>query len=690
MTAIATVPVMTNHDSGTETGTEHSPSRFTAVNGRDSSAPVGNLIPNHHHSEDRGAPVEDSTKSGDRDGRSQSVSSPHSASAPIRYKRRRSESGEPEQDQIADTQNPEKVLTNHPSDLNALPHSNGSVSVSDVETGNPPTSGRSDTNEAPPASNGPWPEYDAQLVHQAQRAQQMDASDVQLVDALQRETQSQESGQGSLSGGRPTPPNMQTASSPVYSSERSGAVQVAKRKRIFSNRTKTGCMTCRRRKKKCDEQHPACEFDQYSHSETCEVGTKELTVGPSGNNCLRGGFLCEGYTSRSTWQKPSGSKAPIPLQSKEGYPEISAQYLPEATQHHDRPSNPTEHADARKMRPVVVEDADRPVSQYNNGSPTGTGSSHPSWSKRNWPTASQPTYALEHPVKDFRDVTTVHELARDGPPKPDYPTVPPIRDISHAAHAKSNVPLFQAPVEQRPLPAPAIDANSPQAQARMALSIEHQISGRSVSTVYETEKDKMIHGQLYRPFDIQLVEERDRCKLALWRFNNACSPVSGLNSKEQNRLLKEVLIPPSSSVVNSPSTGASATRRIGSISQGAVVEAPFSCHYGYNIKIGEDVMISHDCLFVDDCLIQIGAHTWIGPKVTLITSTAHSSMQERKGSQSRYQGAEIIISEDVYLGAGCTIYPGVTLGRGAYIAPGEIVRSHILPYGFQGYRPGYM
>ena len=33
-----------------------------------------------------------------------------------------------------------------------------------------------------------------------------------------------------------------------------------KRKRVFSNRTKTGCMTCRRRKKKCDELHPECEY----------------------------------------------------------------------------------------------------------------------------------------------------------------------------------------------------------------------------------------------------------------------------------------------------------------------------------------------------------------------------------------------------------------------------------------------
>lgn len=32
-----------------------------------------------------------------------------------------------------------------------------------------------------------------------------------------------------------------------------------KRKRNFSNRTKTGCLTCRKRKKKCDEKKPECE-----------------------------------------------------------------------------------------------------------------------------------------------------------------------------------------------------------------------------------------------------------------------------------------------------------------------------------------------------------------------------------------------------------------------------------------------
>jgi hypothetical protein len=46
-----------------------------------------------------------------------------------------------------------------------------------------------------------------------------------------------------------------------YDSSMNGANGVVpKRKRNFSNRTKTGCMTCRRRKKKCDETHPQCKL----------------------------------------------------------------------------------------------------------------------------------------------------------------------------------------------------------------------------------------------------------------------------------------------------------------------------------------------------------------------------------------------------------------------------------------------
>lgn len=406
-----------------------------------------------------------------------------------------------------------------------------------------------------------------------------------------------------------------------------------------------------------------------------------------GNNCIRGGFLCEGYSSRSTWQKPSNSKTPVPLQSKEGYLDINSQYVHDISQH-DRQQTMPEQLDPGKIRPIVVDESDRATASFNT-SPTGASSGRGPWTKRSWGSTNHPSYISDHVAKpDYREVPSIHELSREGHAKSDFPIVPPIRELSHGGHTKpGTVPLFQGGMDQRSTHSGNVDTNSPQAQARMALSIEHQLSTRTLSTE-DTEKDKMIRGDLYRPYDVHLVEERDRCKAALWRFNNACNPISGLSTKEQSRLLKEVLVPPGS-VINSP-PGLASSRSTGSLGQGAIVEAPFYCHYGYNVHIGEDVMVSENCLFVDDCPVTIGAHTWIGPRVTILTSMAHANMQERKGSQSRYQGRPVTIEEDCYVGAGCTIYPGVRLRRGAYVAPGEVVKSDIVTYGFQGLKPSYM
>lgn len=75
--------------------------------------------------------------------------------------------------------------------------------------------------------------------------------------------------QGGVDNGRnfttsPTDENEQGSPYPSqYGSDRASLQLQAdhkKRKRNFSNRTKTGCMTCRKRKKKCDELRPECKL----------------------------------------------------------------------------------------------------------------------------------------------------------------------------------------------------------------------------------------------------------------------------------------------------------------------------------------------------------------------------------------------------------------------------------------------
>lgn len=79
----------------------------------------------------------------------------------------------------------------------------------------------------------------------------------QMGEALRRATE-QDYPQTSPEGDDGT-----TGYSQYTPERRSGGPQSdpKKRKRNFSNRTKTGCLTCRRRKKKCDEAKPECKLD---------------------------------------------------------------------------------------------------------------------------------------------------------------------------------------------------------------------------------------------------------------------------------------------------------------------------------------------------------------------------------------------------------------------------------------------
>lgn len=90
--------------------------------------------------------------------------------------------------------------------------------------------------------------------------------DEQIGDTLRRAA-------GQLEGSEyGTSPDGDEPSMSIYSGQytpeqrRDGIIQsdAKKRKRNFSNRTKTGCLTCRKRKKKCDEQKPECKLFFFS------------------------------------------------------------------------------------------------------------------------------------------------------------------------------------------------------------------------------------------------------------------------------------------------------------------------------------------------------------------------------------------------------------------------------------------
>jgi hypothetical protein len=100
------------------------------------------------------------------------------------------------------------------------------------------------------------------LWHSRQYSQQTQInSDEHLGEVLQRASQSIDQ---QRDYDHTSPGNNDRSAEPysAYPNDRrelSAQSDPKKRKRNFSNRTKTGCMTCRRRKKKCDETRPECE-----------------------------------------------------------------------------------------------------------------------------------------------------------------------------------------------------------------------------------------------------------------------------------------------------------------------------------------------------------------------------------------------------------------------------------------------
>lgn len=181
----------------------------------------------------------------------------------------------------------------------------------------------------------------------------------------------------------------------------------------------------------------------------------------------------------------------------------------------------------------------------------------------------------------------------------------------------------------------------------------------------------MLQGREFFPFDRELMLERQRCSAACWRFNNSTNPNTGVSGSERSRLFREILNP--SEPVNVSPQLVSPVTNVGRVGAEVVVEAPFTCDYGYNITIGSHVFIGRNCTIIDPMEIKIGNNCYIGPNVSLFGATLHTDPKRRQGSKSAHVGSPIIIEEDVWIGGGVIIMPGRKIARGATIGAGSVV-----------------
>ncbi|VUC37475.1 unnamed protein product [Clonostachys rosea] len=430
-----------------------------------------------------------------------------------------------------------------------------------------------------------------------------------------------------------------------------------KRKRNFSNRTKTGCMTCRKRKKKCDEQKPQCA------------------------NCLRGGFECAGYPPQRGpgWQKPENKLPTVPLESKDpSYVPPGAYGMPQQGPYGNQPVK-REHLphyrgqalriDPPQGRPLVSDD-DRPtastIPSASVASPDNKLSAIPYTPANAFPTPvsanPQPPSFADRMAKEYQRVPPLHDLRGSEPETPHPGNQLPQINILHATRTSS--------------PAPPGQPQSSNAQVAAQLALSHS---QYPHPHRRTQKEEMLSGRQFYPFDKELCLERERCATACWRFNNLTAPPSnGLSTSERIRLFLEILQP--RDPVRMSLSEATPVTHVGRVGRNVAVETPFTCDYGYNITIGSHVSIGRNCTINDVCEVKIGDNCVIGPNVSIFTATLPIDPKRRQGAQGPQSGKGVTIEPDCWIAGGAMILAGKTIGKGSTVGAGSVVTKDVPPF----------
>jgi len=185
--------------------------------------------------------------------------------------------------------------------------------------------------------------------------------------------------------------------------------------------------------------------------------------------------------------------------------------------------------------------------------------------------------------------------------------------------------------------------------------------------MYRSEKDKMLAGEPFNPFDKVLMKERHLSALAQSYFNGNINPSNVLSSQTVDHLFKQIL--------NAGKRGDEARRIETHMGDNCHVAAPFACDYGYHLSFGENIVIGADCRFHDSARIAIGRNCKIGARVTIQTLKTPTDTKSLKGSNGTEVAQEVLIGENVYIGDNCIIAAGVQIGPNTIVRPGSVVLS---------------
>jgi maltose O-acetyltransferase len=164
-----------------------------------------------------------------------------------------------------------------------------------------------------------------------------------------------------------------------------------------------------------------------------------------------------------------------------------------------------------------------------------------------------------------------------------------------------------------------------------------------------TEREKMLAGELYNPMDAELIHGRERAR----DLCQALNATREAEQEERRRILRELF---------------------GTGGDSVWMQPPFFCDYGTNIELGERVFFNFNCVVLDVCRIRIGSFTLFGPAVQIYTPMHPFNAELRRREEF---GKPVDIGADVWVGGGAIILPGVHIGSRAVIGAGSVVTRDI-------------
>jgi maltose O-acetyltransferase len=164
-----------------------------------------------------------------------------------------------------------------------------------------------------------------------------------------------------------------------------------------------------------------------------------------------------------------------------------------------------------------------------------------------------------------------------------------------------------------------------------------------------TERDKMLAGEMYDPFDADLVAGRARAR----DLCHALNATREAQQDERRRILRDLF---------------------GKGGESVWMQPPFYCDYGTNIELGERVFFNFNCIVLDVCTVKIGDFSLFGPAVQIYTPMHPFNAEQRRREEF---GKPVEIGSDVWVGGGAIILPGVRIGSRAVIGAGSVVTRDV-------------